>query len=380
MPKEKLDEIRKICEQLGKEVEFAYILDHLEEERTQGITIDTTQIFFKTNRRRYVIIDAPGHREFTKNMVTGASQAEAAILIVDVTEGVQEQTKRHAYILHLLGLKQIIVAVNKMDLINFSQEMFEKVKAHICQFLKQLNIVPSYVIPISAKKGDNIAKRSTHMKWYDGVTVLEALDAFELREKLDNLPFRMCVQDVYKIDDKRIIVGKVLSGMVKIGDKISIYPSMETSEVVSVEEFLNENKTSAIAGESIGIVLKDKLFVDRGDIIGARNERPILTRQIKANVFWMSKNPLKKGERICWKCTTQEVICEIDRVVKRFDSSNLALLEENASNLGYLEVGEVILRFDRDIVIENFNKIPDLGRFVLDRNGEVVGGGIIVDI
>ena len=178
-----IEEIKKTCEMLGRELEFAYVLDSLEEEREQNITIDTTQTFFKTKKREYVIIDAPGHKEFVKNMITGASLAEAAILIVSAKEGVQEQTKRHAYILSMLGIKQVIVAVNKIDLIGYKEEIFNSVKGELLKFLDSVKIKPSYVIPISAKEGDNIAKKSEKIRWYSSLTVLEALDAFETEKK-----------------------------------------------------------------------------------------------------------------------------------------------------------------------------------------------------
>ncbi|MFH1385226.1 MAG: GTP-binding protein, partial [Candidatus Omnitrophota bacterium] len=169
---EKIEEIRKTSADLGRETEFAYLLDHLEEERQQGITIDTTQVFFSTDKRRYVIIDAPGHVEFVKNMITGASQAEAAFLIVDVQQGVQEQTKRHAYILSLLGIKQVIVIINKLDLVDNDQKVFDAIQKQVRGFLNTLNIEALHYVPISAINGDNVAKRSDDIGWYDGPTVL----------------------------------------------------------------------------------------------------------------------------------------------------------------------------------------------------------------
>src|SRR3989344_6036232 len=179
LPEGKIEEIKAVCESLGKKFEVGYILDSLEEERDQNVTIDTTQIFFKTNKRNYTIIDAPGHVEFIKNMITGASQAEAATLIVDAEEGVQEPTRRHAYILNMLGLKQIIVVINKMDLIKYEEKEFNNVKDKLTEFLSNINVKPSIIIPISAKEGDNITKKSENMQWYKEKTVLESLDTFK---------------------------------------------------------------------------------------------------------------------------------------------------------------------------------------------------------
>ena len=378
LPEEKIEEIRKVCEAAGKELEFAYVMDHLEEERDQNITIDTTQTFFKTDKRRYVIIDAPGHREFTKNMITGASQAEAAILIVDADDGVQEQTRRHAYILHMLGIDQVIVVINKMDLIDYKEERFNEVKEELLKFLEGINIKPSYIIPISAKQGDNVAKNSENMPWYEGLTVLLALDTFKIKSDRSNLPLRMPVQDVYKINGKRIIVGRVEAGTIKEGQNVIFLPDKEESKIISVEEFLNNGKKEANFGESTGIVIKDKLFVDRGQIICEENNLPIITKKIKGNIFWMGKKDFKKGERTVIKCGTQETNCSLEKIEKRLNSSTLEVLEKDAKIIKNREVGEVILALDNDFVIDDFNQTPELGRFVIERDNDIVAGGIVI--
>jgi sulfate adenylyltransferase subunit 1 len=193
---DKIEEVRKASSEQGKQTEFAYLLDHLEEERKQGITIDTTQVFFKTDKRRYVIIDAPGHVEFVKNMITGASQAEAAVLIVDVKEGVKEQTRRHSYMLSLLGLDQVIVVLNKMDLVDFSKDVFDSVKKDVEEWLKSIKISSSVYIPISASKGENIASRSEKMPWYSGATFLESLDTMQNKQPPEDKSLLLPIQDV----------------------------------------------------------------------------------------------------------------------------------------------------------------------------------------
>ena len=199
LPADKIAEIEKISKELGRDVEFAFMMDHLQEERDQGITIDTAQAFFHTDKRDYVIIDAPGHVEFTKNMITGASQAQAAILIVDAAEGVREQTRRHAYLLSMLGLTQVAVVINKMDLdsVRYSKQRFEQVVAELLEFCEPLGIKPMHIVPISAKQGENVAKKSTHMDWYIGPTVLELLDDFVVPSKPADKPMRFPIQDVY---------------------------------------------------------------------------------------------------------------------------------------------------------------------------------------
>lgn len=377
LPEEKIEEIKNICESLGKDIEFSYVMDHLEEERDQGITIDTAQTFFNTEKRAYVIIDAPGHVEFVKNMISGASQAEAAVLIVDAEEGVKEQTKRHAYILGMLGLSQVIVVINKMDLIGYDQGRFENVKTDLLEFLTQVNIKPSYVIPISAKKGDFIANKAESMGWYAGPTLVEALDAFKTKESANEKPLRYVVQDVYSFD-KRIIAGRVESGSIRKGDRIKVLPSGEETRVKSIEEYL-KNVTEAQAGKSTGITTEEKLFIDRGNVIVHDNDLPIVTDRIKANIFWMDKIPFKKGEVLTFRCATQEVSCEIENINRVINSSTLELIAEDASEIKNREVASIVIRTDKPVVVENFNKIEELGRFVLGRE-DTCAGGIITEL
>jgi sulfate adenylyltransferase large subunit len=380
LPKEKIDEVRSICEALGKELEFSYVLDHLEEERSQGITIDTTQTFFNTDKRHYVIIDAPGHREFTKNMITGASQAEAAILMVDADEGVQEQTRRHAYILSLLGLNQVIVAVNKMDLVNYSQEIFHRISEETRAFLEKISIAPSFLIPISALKGENVASRSKLLNWYKGPTILEALDTFKTSKDRTKSPLRLPVQDVYNIEGKRIIAGRLEGGVIKSDQEILILPSSESTTVNSIEEYQKEDKNYAVAGESTGITIKDKLVVFRGNVICTKEDKPVMTKELKGNLFWMDKKPLKKGDRVSFKCSTQEALCTVKVIQRRMDSSTLEIIENNASKLMNREVGEVLLSFSDFVIVEDFNKTPELRRFIIEKGYDTAGGGIITDL
>jgi sulfate adenylyltransferase large subunit len=376
LPAGKMEEIEAYCRNLGKEIEFSYVMDHLQEERDQGITIDTAQIFFKTPRREYTIIDAPGHVEFVKNMITGASQAEAALLIVDAEEGVKEQTRRHAFILSMLGLDQVVVVVNKMDTVKYKEKVFKKVNKALGKFLDEISITPRFIIPISAKEGDTIAERSGNMPWYDGVTVLEALDAFETRRASTDKPLRFPVQDVYKWD-KRYIAGRVEAGVIRKGDTIRLLPSEEKTTVASVEEYQKE-LDQAEAVRSIGITTEDKVFADRGTIIIRDGEdQPEITDTIRANIFWLDKQPMKKGERLLFKCATQETMCEVETFETIIDSSTLEVLRKNADGIANREAGTVTIRTEKPVVIENFNSIKELGRLVLERS-DTVAGGIIV--
>lgn len=376
---EKMAEITKASKGLGRDTEFAYILDHLEEERQQGITIETTQVFFKTPKREYVIIDAPGHVEFVKNMITGASQAEAAVLIIDVKEGIREQTKRHAYILSLLGISQVIVAINKMDLVDYIQVAFDRVKQEITNFLSSLNISPLLFIPISAMKGENIAQRSKNMPWFKEATLLEALDSLKSKKSAQDKALIFPVQDIYLIKDKRIISGRLEAGAIKKGDTVKILPGGQVTKVASVERFL-QDADSAYAGQSIGITTEDDVFVERGNIICINNQEPLLTDSFSANVFWLSKKSLDINNRLIIRCATQEVSCKIKSIDKRIDSSSLDVIAQNTDKLNNLEVGQVVIDTKKPLAIKSFNDVQELGRFVFVQEEDVCAGGIIVSL
>ncbi len=376
LPQGKMEEIEQASKELGGRIEFSFIMDHLQEEREQGITIDTAQTFFKTPRREYVIIDAPGHKEFIKNMITGASQAEAAILIVDAEEGVQEQTKRHAYILGMLGLEQVIVAMNKMDLVDFKEGRFNEVKKELEDFLSSLGISPSYVIPISAMGGDNVASNSDKMPWFSGPSILEALDTFKLTAQPTHKPMRFPVQDFYDVDGKKIFAGRVEAGIAKQGMNVVLLPSGQKTKIKSIEEFLAEPK-QAEAGKSIGITLEEDAGIDRGEIVCEANPLPRTVSEFEASVFWISKEGFKEGDSIILKIATEEVPCKISKINRLIDSSTLEVISENASSLNPNEVAEVVIQTEKPVVIENFNKTPALGRFVLVKELEVSAGGII---
>jgi sulfate adenylyltransferase large subunit len=377
LPPDKIEEIKKISQSLGRETNLSFLLDHLQEEREQEITIDTAQTFFKTPDREYIIIDAPGHVEFIKNMITGASQAGAAILMVDVKEGIKEQTRRHAYILSLLGIDQIIVVLNKMDSVDYQEEIFKKVKKEAEEFLGLIKINTVYYIPISALIGDNIVKKSEKMNWYKGPTVLESLDSLADKSTSKEKSLIIPVQDVYRIDQNRIIVGRIENGELEKGQEIKILPDGKTTKVKSIEKF-NEKPERVSVGENIGLTTEDPLFIERGNIICHPSDELIVTDNFKANIFWMAKEDFKKEERIILKCATQEAVAIIEKIEKRINSSTFSVIEENAEKLQNLEVGEVSIKTKKPIVIKKFNDLPELGRFVLIRNENTCAGGIII--
>ena len=376
LPPDKIEEIKKASAGAGKRTEFAYLLDHLEEERKQGITIDTTQVFFKTPKRRYVIIDAPGHVEFVKNMITGASQAEAGVLIVDVVEGVKEQTRRHSYMLSLLGLNQVIVVLNKMDLVDYSKDRFDAVRTESDQFLKSVGIEALFYIPISAIDGDNLARKSENMSWYEGTTFLHSLDALSNKQPPEDEPLLFPIQDVYKIGEKRISVGRVEAGVITKGAQIKILPEGQVTTVNSVEKFLEDTDT-AVASECIGITTTDPVFLDRGHMVCSPGNEPILTDRVRANIFWLSKMEFRPDQKLSLRCATQETSCKIERINKRINSSSLEAVQDNAEVIKNLEVAEVLIKTKKPVAIKNFNDVQELGRFVLVRDHNTCAGGII---
>ncbi|HUV38126.1 MAG TPA: GTP-binding protein, partial [Planctomycetota bacterium] len=354
LPREKMEEVARLSKELGRETELAFVMDHLQEERDQGITIDTAQTFFHTAKRDYVIIDAPGHKEFIKNMITGAAQAQAALLIVDADEGVREQTRRHAYLLGMLGLEQITVVINKMDKVGWSRDRFDEVSSDILLFLDVIGLTPMHIVPISAKDGDNVARRSVKMPWYAGPTVLEVLDAFAVPPKAVAGPMRFPVQDVYKVDDKRMLVGRVESGVLHAGDAVVFLPSNSESRVKTVEKFLSDPLERAEAGESIGITLEDPLFVERGQVACPTDAPATVTDTIRANVFWMSRTRLTPGEKLRIKQATQEVSAEVTEIARRIDSSSLEVIAENSDELQNNEIAELTIRTKTPIAMESF--------------------------
>jgi bifunctional enzyme CysN/CysC len=377
LPTGKMDFVKDICDQQGKVFEFAFLLDALEEEQEQGITIDTSQIFFKTEKRPYVIIDAPGHKEFLKNMVTGAANAEAALLLIDAYEGVQEQSRRHGYLLRLLGMKQVAVVINKMDLVKHDPEVYYKIKSEYTDFLNSMGVEAREYIPVSAKMGENIAHRSENMTWYQGPTVLEMLDQFEDKMPEVNQPFRLPLQDVYKFDERRILAGRVESGTAKVGDEVIFAPSNKKGIIKSIEGWSVEKEAQTIeASQSVGITLTEQIFVERGDVATLASDPAIVTTTFDANVFWMGKKHLQKGENYLIKLTTQNVECEVVKFNKAIDASTLETLPDQ-DYIAKNDVAELTLRTRQPIAFDLFNSIAETGRFVLVDEYDVCGGGII---
>ena len=378
LPEGKIDEIRKACAAEGMEFEFAFLLDALLEEQKQNVTIDTTQIPFRTARRRYAIIDAPGHKEFLKNMITGASTADAAILVIGANEGVREQSRRHAYLLNLLGVRQIIVVVNKMDLVDFSEARFHEIESEYRKFLADLGLEARAFIPASARQGENVARATMKMKWYCGASVLEALDLLESRKSDVDLPLRFCIQDVYRFDGRRIIAGRIETGTLRVGDQLVFSPANKSSVVATIERWNAPPNGPAVAGDSIGITLSEQIFVERGYVASHENETPIETNRFHADLFWIVREPLRVGHFYDLRVATQDVKCQIVSIEQVTDSSTLEMKSDGREQLQRNEIGRLTIQTRGPLVIDNHDHIPNLGRFVIVDDGRIRGGGTIL--
>lgn len=377
LPEGAIERVKRISKEKGKPFEYAYLLDAFEEEQKQGITIDTTQLQFQTQERDYVIIDAPGHKEFLKNMISGAANAEAALLVIDAQEGIQEQSKRHGYILSLLGIQKVYVLVNKMDLIDYSEEKYDQIKREMNEFLHSLQVYPLKYIPLSAFLGENITEHSQKMDWYQGEPLLEALDLFEKDQGLEQKPLRFPIQDVYKFDHRRIIAGRIETGTLNVGDEIVILPSQKKTRVKSIEYWADrDQRDSVYAGMSVGITVEDEFFNQRGEFVVHSDDVPQVSKLFKANLFWLGQQPLVKQKEYKLKLATQEVQCEIQSITKVINASTLEHIED-ANEVKINDVAEVIIKTKSEVCFDLFKNNSLTGRFVLVDGYDVSGGGIV---
>ena len=375
LPDGKIEAILASCKKRGMPFEWSFLMDALQTERDQGITIDTTQIWLKTQSRDVVIIDAPGHKEFLKNMITGAAQADAALVLIDAKEGIREQSKRHGYLLHLLGVRQIAVLVNKMDMVGYDEKVFRAVETEYSEYLKTVGVVPTCFIPISAREGDLIVNHSDAMPWYKGTSVTQTLDTFDVAKPADNLPLRFPIQDVYKFDERRILAGRIESGTLRVGDTLIFSPSNTQATVASIENWPNGGKAEAHAGESVGITLDNQIFVERGHVASHAEDAPVITNYFKARIFWLGHKPLEMGKRYKLKLATTEIQAELRSVEHVIDSDTLAQVKADRVERG--QVAEVIFRTRGLVAVDDFNRNPSMGRFVIQQDYDVAGGGII---
>ncbi len=375
VPLEKYKELKLVSEKRGMEFEYAFLLDALQAERDQGITIDTTQIFFKTKKRKYVFIDAPGHKEFIRNMITGASSADIAVLIIDAYEGMKEQTKKHVYLLKILGLDHIICLFNKMDKIKYNQEKFLKVEKELRQFTNNIGIKIKATVPVSAKRGDNIFEKSKKIIWYNGQTFCEILDTYNIKKGLDYLPLRLPIQDIYKINDKRVIVGRVETGEIKLNDELFFLPSNETVKLKSFEAWPKAKK-KYVSGDNIGLTIEDQIYIDKGNLISHTTSSPKLMNTFEANLFWLSEKKLELDKQYLMKINTGEYNIIIRKISKIIDTNNLSSKSLNLSPKKN-DVCEVIIHSSQLIPMDDFKDNQKTGRFCILDEEKIIAGGII---
>ncbi|NTV01957.1 MAG: GTP-binding protein [Chlorobiaceae bacterium] len=383
LPEGKLDAVRESCRRNSKPFEYAFLLDALKDEQSQGITIDTARCFFKTAYRDYIIIDAPGHIEFLKNMITGASRAEAALLVIDAHEGIRENSKRHGHMVAMLGVRQVTVLVNKMDLADYRQADFEALKEEYTAYLRQIDVEPVSFIPVSAREGDNIASPSPAMPWYEGPTVLGQLDRFRSGGELRDKPFRLPVQDIYKFtqsgDDRRIVAGTIEAGTVAAGEEVLFLPSGKRSSIASIESFNTPVKHSAEAGEASGFTLATQIYIRPGELmVRPSDPQPEVGTRFRANIFWVGRVPMSPEKEYKLKLGTARATVRLAGIVSTLDASDLRL-SRTKQQLDNRDVGECILETTRPIAFDLASTSETTGRFVIVDNYEIAGGGIVLE-
>jgi bifunctional enzyme CysN/CysC len=379
LPEGKLEQVRALCERTGRPFEYAFLLDALKDERAQGITIDTARVFFSRGSRDYLLLDAPGHVEFVRNLVTGAAHADAAMLVLDAQEGIRDNSRRHGYLMSLLGIRQLAVVINKLDLVDYSESVFARLSQEYARFLESLGLTPAYLIPVSAREGVNLTGRSPKLPWYGGPTLLDALEAFAPTRAPVDGPFRMPVQDVYKFtgdgDDRRIVAGTIESGTLRPGDEVVFYPSGKRARVRSLEAFARPAPLSAQAGEAAGFTLEEQIYVTRGELATLSSEpRPSVALRLKTGLFWLGKRPLTPGRDYLLKLGTSRVPMRVESIQRSLDAASLEV-RAPAEAVRRHEIAECILELGRPLATDTALALPGTSRFVIVDDFEIAGGG-----
>ncbi|MDR0526796.1 MAG: 4Fe-4S binding protein [Spirochaetaceae bacterium] len=395
LPEGKLEAVKAHCKKNGRVFEYAYLLDALDDEQKQGITIDSARIFFKSAVREYIIIDAPGHIEFLRNMLSGASRAEAAVLVIDAAQGVAENTRRHGLLISLLGISRIIIAVNKLDSCAYSEAVFKQIETEYGSYLAGLGVFPQAFVPVSARAGVNITRKSAEMPWYKGPTLLEALDSLSgfSETQTDSAAdtqaefFAMPVQDIYRFsddgDERRIYAGTVVSGSVSVGDAVLFLPSGKEAHIKSVETWHTAKKTSVSRDEAVGFTLCEELYVRRGEVmfraVNTTQDVPGTATILNANVIWLGEKPFEPGKKYLLKIAALKVDAELIKI-ERFLGGELSgnRIEDNSSMLCRNDCGSVTLKLSSPVVFTSFSLNATLGRFVIVDGYDAAGCGIVI--
>lgn len=375
---DKFHKVQKICESSGKKFEYAFLLDALEEEQQQGITIDVTEVPWIYEGREYTIIDTPGHREFLKNMVGGASRADAAVLVVDAQEGLKIQFQRQVAVMGLLGIPRIVVVLNKMDLVGWREDIFLSREQEVQKLFQQAGLRAPLVIPAGAWLGANLIEASDKMPWFKGPTLARAMSELPAGADRLDLPLRFPLQDVYKFDDRRIYVGRVESGRLRVGDEIRFQPSGRASKIKTIEIYGEESPLLALPGEAVGITLEDPLFLERGEIGHPVFSQPRVSKTLTVDLFWLSAQPLEKGKSYGLRCANSEMNAQVEAIESVLDPETL---EQSSSRDARIEaggIGRVTLSLEKSLAHDFFKEFEATGRLVLVEDFRVCGGGRIV--
>jgi elongation factor 1-alpha len=381
-----LNKLKEEAAKLGKATfEFAYVMDELKEERERGVTIDIATKTFQTPKYYFTVIDAPGHRDFVKNMITGASQADAAVLVVAAPEGVQTQTREHAQLAKILGITQIIVAVNKMDMVNFDAAKFAETKTAITTFLKAIgyDVSKVLIIPYSALQGDNVKVKSDKLSWYTGPTLIAALDTLTVPSKPTDKPLRLPIQDVYSVSGFGTVpVGRVETGVMKPGDAIIIMPSGVKTDVKSIEMH-HQQLAKAEPGDNIGFNIKgvDKKDIKRGDVIGPASNPPTVAEEFTAQIVVINHpTAIAPGYSPVFHIHTAQVSCTITEIMEKKDPKTGQTAQKNPEFIKTGDVAIVKIKPSRPVVIEKYSEFPQLGRFAIRDMGQTVAAGVVLEI
>ena len=375
LPAGNAEELAALSAKRGVPLEWSFALDGFQAERNQAITLDTTRVRIKTASREFVVIDAPGHKELLKNMIGGASAAGAALLVVDAAAGNEEQTLRHAYLLKLLGVRELVVAVNKMDLSAYSEAVFRQREREVVAILTRVGIAPRAVVPVSARDGANLVAHGAMGAWYSGPTLVAALEALPAVTAAESLPLRLPVQDIYRFDAGRIVAGRIESGSLAEGDELLISPSGQTATVSRLLAWSGDEASSAAAGDNVAFLLDRPLVVDRGDLASHRVRAPKLTAVFDAEIFWLASKPLVAGAELTMQLALRTVSVRVQAIRHRIDTATLE--PQLVTRIEGNEIASVTIRAGETVAVDSFADLPATGRFVLRDGYATVGGGVI---
>jgi elongation factor 1-alpha len=386
MSEQELKKLKEEADKVGKATfEFAFAMDKLKEERERGVTIDISHVEFKTPKYYFTVIDAPGHRDFVKNMITGASQADAAVLTVSAKDGIQPQTREHAFLAKVLGIGQVIVTINKMDTIAYDRVKFEDLKQQLGTFLKNIGFKPETVqyIPISALMGDNVGKKTTNMAWYQGPNLVEAFDNLVVPAKLTDKPLRLPIQEVFSITGFGTVpVGRVETGIMKPGDRVIIMPSGVTTEVKSIEMH-HQQLQQAKPGDNVGFNVKgiDKTQINRGEVVGPVTNPPTVVETFTAQIVVLNHpTAIAVNYTPVFHAHTTQFAGRVEEIVEKKDPKSGQALQKNPDFIKTGDVAVIRVRPLKPIVLEKYSEFPPLGRFAIRDMGATVAAGVVLDI